>query len=399
MFKFNTIEEALEDLRQGKVILVTDNEDRENEGDLICAAQFATPENINFMATHAKGLICVPMTEEDAERLQLPAMVANNKDPHGTAFTVSVDHVSNSTGISAYDRSDTATALADKDAKPSDFVRPGHMFPLVAKKWGTLVREGHTEATVDLCRLAGLTPMGICVEIMADSGEMMRTPSLKDFATQHNIKFITIEALVEHRKQTENLIRRVAITKLPTKHGIFDAHAYVSRVTGEHHVAIVKGSPIGEAVLCRIHSECLTGDAFGSQRCDCGEQFDIAIKQIETQGTGVMLYMRQEGRGIGLVEKLKAYELQDQGLDTVEANLALGHKEDLREYHLAAQILKDLGIKSVRLLTNNPLKINELTAQGVTISERVPIEMPANEHDKQYLITKKEKMGHILDKL
>ena len=399
MFKFNTIEEALEDLRQGKMILVTDNEDRENEGDLVCAAQFATPELINFMATHAKGLICLPMPQEHAQRLQFPPMVTNNTDPHGTAFTVSVDHVTNSTGISAFDRSVTAIACTNPTAKPSDFLRPGHMFPLVAKKWGVLEREGHTEATVDLCRLAGLEPVGVCVEIMAKDGTMMRTPSLKEFATEHNLKFITIEELVKYRKLNESIIQKVAITKMPTKYGTFDAHAYVSKVTGEHHVALIKGNPQGEDVLCRVHSECLTGDAFGSNRCDCGEQYEQAIKQIEQEGAGVMIYMRQEGRGIGLVEKLKAYELQDKGMDTVEANLALGHKEDLREYHLAAQILKDLGINSVRLLTNNPLKISELNNQGVPISQRVPIEIKSNEHDKFYLQTKKEKMGHLFDQI
>lgn len=398
MAKFATVEEAIDEIRNGNMIIVVDDEDRENEGDIIVAAEKCTAEHVNFMATHAKGLICTPVEGYILDRLKIGQMVTNNTDNHETAFTVSVDAVSTTTGISAYERWETVKKIIDPEARPEDFRRPGHVFPLRSVPGGVLRRAGHTETTTDLARLAGLIPAGWCCEIMDDDGHMMRTPKLLEFADKHGLKIITVKSLIEYRKKTECFVEKIAEADLPSKYGHFRIHAYESKLDGKCHLAIMKGDVRGKKdVLVRVHSECLTGDALGSMRCDCGEQLATALKKIEAEGCGVVLYMRQEGRGIGLANKMRAYELQDQGKDTVEANVLLGFAPDERDYGIGAQILADLGLSSIRLMTNNPAKRAGLEGYGLSISERVPLVMPVNEYDKNYMKVKRSKMGHILD--
>jgi 3,4-dihydroxy 2-butanone 4-phosphate synthase/GTP cyclohydrolase II len=395
---FATIEEAIEEIRQGRMVVVVDDEDRENEGDLTIAAQFATPEAVNFMVTHARGLVCLCLTEERCDELGLRQMTEQNETPFGTAFTVSVEAREGvTTGISAQDRAHTIQVAIDPTSQPSDLVVPGHVFPLRARRGGVLQRTGQTEAAVDLARLAGLNPAGVVCEIMKDDGTMARVPDLVPYCEQHGLKMVTVADLVEYRRRHEQLVERQTTVRLPTAHGEFTAVAFRETLTGKHHVALVKGDVAGEPhVLVRVHSECLTGDVFHSLRCDCGEQLEHALGRIEAEGKGVLLYLSQEGRGIGLLNKLKAYELQEQGLDTVEANLRLGFAADQREYGIGSQILADLGLSTIRVLTNNPKKISGISGFGLEVVEQVPIRMPPNAENRRYLDTKRDKLGHTL---
>ena len=398
MSDFATVEQAIEDIKYGRMVVVVDDEDRENEGDLIIAAATVKPEDINFMAKYAKGLICTPIDGKRLDELNIGQMVANNTDNHETAFTVSIDAYHTETGISAFERCQTIKLLLDPKAKPSSFRRPGHVFPLRSVEGGVLRRTGHTEATTDLARLAGFYPAGLCCEIMADDGHMMRTPELKEFAKKHGLNIITVKSLIEYRKRTESFVKQIADVDFPSRYGHFRIKAYESTLDGKCHIAVVKGEVAGKKnVLVRVHSECLTGDALGSLRCDCGDQLATALKNIEKEGEGVVLYMRQEGRGIGLANKMRAYELQDKGADTVEANVELGFAPDLRDYGIGAQILSDLGLTSIRLMTNNPAKRAGLEGYNLEIVERVPLVVKANKFDKRYLRVKKVKMGHLLN--
>jgi len=401
MSGFDTIERAIEDIKAGKMVIVVDDEDRENEGDFIMAAEKVTPEAINFMATHGRGLICLPINSDRLDELKIPAMVSKNTAKMGTPFAVSIDAIKGTTtGISAHDRAQTIKTVLDPEIRPEDLARPGHIFPLRSAKGGVLRRAGHTEASVDLARLTGLYPAGVLCEIMDSDGTMARVPKLLEIAQEHGLKLITVKDLITYRAKTDRLVRRVASSSIPTRYGKFDLYVYESVMDGYHHMALVKEKVSGEKnVLVRVHSQCLTGDVFGSLRCDCGSQLHKALEMIEKEGKGVLLYMRQEGRGIGLLNKIRAYELQDGGLDTVEANIALGFEADLRDYGIGAQILVDLGLSTIRLLTNNPRKVVGLQGYGLKVVETIHLEVPPTQENKEYLKTKRDKLGHILGKL